>query len=104
MYIYISYVYIYHIFMYKHMYIYIYLMYIYIYTMFISLLCIYIYTYAQDRHSIFILPGWRLKPPQAFGAAAEGGRVPRKNPQRRTRELQDGQTAAGAAAFGEFSL
>jgi len=65
---------------------------------------IYIYTYAQDRHSIFILPGWRLKPPQAFGAAAEGGRVPRKNPQRRTRELQDGQTAAGAAAFGEFSL
>ena len=63
---------------------------------------IYIYTYAQDRHSIFILPGWRLKPPQAFGAAAEGGRVPRKNPQRRTRELQDGQTAAGAAAFGEL--
>ena len=39
---------------------------------------------------------------QAFGAAAEGGGVPREDPQRRTRELQDGQTAAGAAAFGEL--
>ena len=32
--------------------------------MFISLLCIYIYTYAQDRNSMFILPGWRLNPPR----------------------------------------